>query len=103
MWFEKYTKVVFLFTKQIEKLKSTGWYHFNFNIQMDVPHVQLIVYSDVGLLESHILQQNGANMKKKKSSFFGSWKEKWPFAKGLLAKDSEKEWPGKCYDLIPLE
>ena len=41
-----------MFSITIEILKRTGCDYFNFNIQIGVPQVQLIVYSDGGLLES---------------------------------------------------
>ena len=56
-------------------LKSTGCDYFNFNIQMGVPQVQLIVYTDVCLLESQFLKQNGAYVNETKWRFFDSWKD----------------------------
>ena len=41
------------FNIPIEILKSIGCDYFNLNIKMGVPQIQLIVYSDVGSLESH--------------------------------------------------
>ena len=60
---------------------------------MGVTQFQLIVYSDVVLLESQILQQDGANVKETKSRIIASWNDH---------KDSEKECPEKCFAPIPL-
>ena len=56
------TEVPFLYFTN-RNVKSTGCDYFNFNILMGVPQVPLIVYSDVGILESQFLQHLG----KKKS------------------------------------
>jgi hypothetical protein len=49
----------------IEMLKSIGCDYFDLNVQIVVSQDHLIVYSDVGLLETKLLQQNGANVKRK--------------------------------------
>ena len=79
----------FLFTLTIEMLKSTGWDYFNFNIQMGVPKVQFDSLFRFWLIREPVFAAGWGQCERENISVLCLLR--WPFAKRMLAQDSEKD------------
>ena len=83
MWCEKCTEVFVLFTLTIEMLKRTGCDYFNFNIQMCVPLFRF------WLIREPVFAAGWGQCERENISVLCLLR--WPFAKRMLAQDSEKD------------